>query len=73
MTTKGREVKLAPGVYLTTAQVAEHLGLTRSGLRGLRQRGEGPAWFRLSSRAIRYKVEDILAWVESRKGSTSHE
>jgi len=32
----------------------------------MRHRGEGPKWVRLDSRSVRYRPEDVEAWLEER-------
>jgi len=50
---------------LHTAEAAELLGLKSSMLERLRWMGEGPPYVRpTNSRAIRYRHEDILAWID---------
>ena len=61
---------------LTGAQVAEMLGLQEQTLRAWRVRGSGPAYVRYGSYKgrVRYRLEDIEAWLEQRKyQSTSAE
>lgn len=50
---------------LTTAQAAALLGLSPRTLGGLRLRGGGPRYVRLSARAVRYRREDLAAWIEA--------
>ncbi len=50
---------------LTTPDVAEWTGLSQVTLRRWRTSGEGPAFVRLG-RAVRYRREDIAAFVERR-------
>lgn len=71
MTGVGKEpsVKLEPGVLLSAGEVAAHLSVTLGWLKARRRRNEPPAWFRLSNRVIRYRAEDVTAFIESvRKG-----
>lgn len=56
---------------LTAREAAERLKLSESYLEKARIRGDGPRFVRLG-RSIRYRAEDIEAWVASRAaGSTS--
>lgn len=56
---------------LTAREAAERLKLSESYLEKARIRGDGPRFVRLG-RSIRYRPEDIEAWVASRAaGSTS--
>jgi len=50
---------------LTTAQAAALLGLSPRTLEGLRLRGGGPRYVRLSARAVRYRREDLAAWIDA--------
>lgn len=49
---------------LDSPTVATLLGLARGSLANMRSRGEGPPFCRLG-RAIRYRPEDVEAWVKS--------
>ncbi len=51
---------------LTTAQAAAVLGYTPRMLEARRTRGGGPSYVRISGRAIRYRVEDLVSWIEER-------
>lgn len=51
---------------LTPNEVADALGVTVGTLNNLRYRGEGPDFIKLGHRTIRYRQEDIEAWIESR-------
>jgi excisionase family DNA binding protein len=48
----------APGTLLTTAQVAELLGLTEQRVRYWRHEGSGPPYVKLG-RAVRYRPADV--------------
>lgn len=64
---KAREfVKLAPGVYLTTSELAQHLGTSESYLKALRRRGEGPEFVRLSGRLVRYDSGRVMDWLKQK-------
>lgn len=63
-----------PDPLLNEKQAAAFLGFTTRTLQAWRQRGGGPRFVRISSRAIRYRRHDLREWVESRlKSSTSEE
>lgn len=50
---------------LNDKHVQELTGIPTGTLRWWRHQGEqGPKWFRLGPRAIRYKQSDVLAWIE---------
>ena len=56
-----------PKEYLVTEKrAAEILGFTPRFLQSRRLRGNGPRYVRISHRAIRYRVSDLIAWVEER-------
>lgn len=54
------------GGFLTDVEVAEFLGLSVATVRRWRLLNQGPLWVRVSKSAIRYRQEDLLAWVQSR-------
>lgn len=56
---------IALHTLLTTTQAAAILGLSPRTLEGLRVRGGGPRFVRLSARAVRYRHEDLAAWIEA--------
>jgi len=49
--------------YLTTAQAAQMTGFTEKALGSLRNRREGPRYFKVG-RLVRYRTEDIKLWIE---------
>jgi len=49
---------------LRTMAAAEHLTLAPSTLERFRQQGRGPRFVRLGGRAIRYRFEDLEAWID---------
>jgi excisionase family DNA binding protein len=51
---------------MTPEQAAGYLGVSETMLREWRLRGEGPPHVPLSERKIRYRAEDLDAWVASR-------
>jgi predicted DNA-binding transcriptional regulator AlpA len=51
---------------VTERDAARYLARSRSFLRIARMRGRGPAYVRLGSRAIGYRLRDLDAFVESR-------
>ena len=56
----------APATLLTPHQAAKHLGLSPRWLELKRYRGGGPPFVRISARCVRYRREDLKAWVEGR-------
>ena len=58
-------------IYLTTREAATYSGFAESTLEKARIYGGGPAFCRVG-RTIRYRVEDIDAWISAgRMNSTS--
>ena len=51
---------------LTQREASKVLNVAERTLEGWRQRGTGPAFVRLSARAIRYMDEALRAWVAAR-------
>lgn len=51
-------------VWLTAADVADEIGIGYSTLGLMRQRGEGPAFYRVGG-VVRYRREDVDAWLAS--------
>ncbi|MDR3606243.1 MAG: helix-turn-helix domain-containing protein [Oligoflexia bacterium] len=57
---------------LTEQQAAAFIGFTPRALQSWRCRGGGPVFVRVSARAIRYRLRDLMSWVEERlRSSTS--
>jgi predicted DNA-binding transcriptional regulator AlpA len=57
---------------LKEQEAADVLGLSQTFLQKRRREGGGPKFVRLSSRAVRYRPEDLQAWVADRlRTSTS--
>lgn len=53
---------------------AEFLGYSIRALQNWRVRGGGPSFIRVSSRSIRYRRRDLIAWADDRlRSSTSEE
>lgn len=55
-------------------EVSRHTGFAVRTLQGWRIRGGGPPFVRISPRCIRYRPEDVNAWIQSHlRESTSDE
>lgn len=54
------------GALLEPKTLAKMLGLTVRALEAWRLRGEGPSFIRISSRCIRYRRQDVEAWLAAR-------
>lgn len=50
--------------FLTTAQAAYYIGLSRQTLEKMRSRGQGPR-FRKHGRYVRYHIDDVDAWSDA--------
>lgn len=59
-------------ILVDEKDAAELLGLTRRTLQKWRTDGRGPPHVKISQRCVRYRVEDIEEWIESKlRTSTS--
>ncbi len=58
---------------VTERQAADFLGVTTRALQKWRATGAGPRYVRISSRCIRYRRRDLIAWAESRLRSSTAE
>lgn len=53
-------------------EAAAFLGYSTRALQGWRLKGGGPAFVKVSSRSVRYRRRDLIAWADSRlRKSTS--
>ena len=57
---------------LTTREAAAHLTLAKSTIERMRITGEGPRFLKLGG-AVRYRVCDLDAWLESRLTNSTSE
>ncbi len=55
-----------PPKYLTERQVAEMTGFSKYTFQRLRFEHRGPAYLKVG-RSVRYRLEDIQKWMESRR------
>lgn len=61
-----------PDTLINENQASTFLKVTPRTLQAWRYRGGGPRYIKISSRAVRYRVTDLTAWIESKlQGSTS--
>jgi predicted DNA-binding transcriptional regulator AlpA len=57
---------------LDEKEAAMYLGFSPRSLQNWRVRGEGPRFIKVSARSVRYRMPDLLAWIEKRtRQSTS--
>jgi predicted DNA-binding transcriptional regulator AlpA len=63
-----------PHMLLTEEEAAAYLRLTRRALQAWRYQGKGPRFVKISRRAVRYRLEDLEAFVTAcLRSSTSEE
>jgi hypothetical protein len=55
------------GTHLNTAEAAKWLGVKESTLRDWRCGQVGPAYIEISSRCVRYAMEDLIKWRDERR------
>ena len=55
-----------PTLLLSERDAAAALGLTPRTLQAWRSRGDGPPHVRVSSRCVRYRVQDLKDWAADR-------
>jgi len=55
-----------PQASMTTAETASWLGVSRVWMEQQRWKGQGPPYIRLSAGLIRYRRDQVLAWLEAR-------
>lgn len=51
---------------LSAGQVGDLIGLSTVTLEQMRRRGEGPRFFRVNARNVRYRLGDVLDWRDAR-------
>lgn len=51
---------------LTTIEASQYVRLTKLTLARMRVTGEGPPYYKLGERSVRYRRSDLDAWLESR-------
>jgi predicted DNA-binding transcriptional regulator AlpA len=61
-----RAISIDPAALLDTKAAARLLSVSEIYLKIMRGRGEGPAFFRLGKRAIRYRHIDLEIWIGER-------
>lgn len=54
-------------------KAAEFLGLSARHMQGLRSRGGGPIYVRISSRCVRYRRVELRQWAEERLAANTSE
>ena len=66
-----RSIRSEPEPLLTEPEAAAFLNFTPRALQAWRVRGGGPAYIRCSSRAIRYRLQDLETWIEERRRTST--
>ena len=62
-------LQLTDSVMLTSKEVGAHLRYSEEALSLMRRKNEGPAWLKLPSGAVRYRMSEVLAWeLEAQRG-----
>lgn len=60
-----------PAALLTEEQAAALLSVSMRTLQGWRTRGGGPKFVSISKRAVRYRVADLMAWIDDRTATST--
>ncbi|MDO8338440.1 MAG: helix-turn-helix domain-containing protein [Microcella sp.] len=53
--------------FIDIDQTCELTGLSRGGLAQLRFRGEGPPFYAITPRKIRYRETEVVEWMASKR------
>jgi predicted DNA-binding transcriptional regulator AlpA len=61
-----------PESLLNEHDVANFVGMSLASVRRWRRVGEGPAFLKLNT-AVRYRREDLVAWLASRRKATAQQ
>lgn len=64
-TLAGPAAKLAAGNLLTDVELADLYGVSLQTVRNWRWKGEGPRWVKLGARCVRYRAEDVQAFIDA--------
>jgi len=59
-------------ILLTTREAARLLKVSTKTLERMRVEGTGPAFYK-AGRAVRYRMQDLLAWLESHRFTSTSE
>jgi len=52
---------------LQDVEVARILGVEPDTLRAWRRQGRGPAFIEVGSKTVRYRAEDVRAWIQAQR------
>lgn len=53
-------------VFMSTKQLASHIGCAEVTVRSWRASGIGPQFIRVTPRQVRYRLEDVEKWLQER-------
>lgn len=53
--------------FIDIDEASELTGLTRGGLAQLRFKGEGPPFYAITPRKIRYRESEVVEWMASKR------
>ncbi len=67
----GRPIPEHPDALLFTAEAAFILGLSPRTLEALRLKGDGPPYVLVTRKAVRYRRQDLLEWIRTRRRSST--
>ncbi len=58
-------------LLLTSEAAAKLMSISPATLRLWRHKGHGPAYVRISTVSVKYRLEDIQAWIDAHRVTTS--
>ena len=58
---------------LNTEQAAAYVGLAKSTMEKLRVFGDSPVFTKYSTRIVRYRIEDLDAWIAAHRAASTSE
>lgn len=64
-------MQLTDKPVLTRAEAAEYLSVSVDALAQMASRGDGPQFSKLSHRIVRYRLDDLNAWIEQNLTNSS--
>lgn len=56
---------------LNEREAAQFVGFSSRALQNWRVRGGGPAFVKISARAVRYRKRDLIAWIDAHTRSST--
>lgn len=62
--------KLAAGILISDVELAALLGASLQTVRNWRWRGEGPRYVKLGGRMVRYRPDDVHAFIDGNEEAT---